>query len=220
MKPNMNRTVIILTVLSLTLSACGSPLSIWGIPQTPTAVSTDPASPLFDPFAVQDDPIIFPTSTSPLAVEAGASQTPTPGGASPLILPTYTPSVDSAPFLYYAQSGDMLSAVASRFGVKENEITSDADLTRTTLLDPGTLLIIPNQITEPTTPNIQILPDAEIVFSLTSADFDIKSFVEDQGGYLSKFRDYLAPPVGSKDMMRLNDWQSKIPSTRADSWFA
>ena len=187
----MNRTFVIFVLLALTLSACGSSPSIWGIPLTPTPDSTNPVAPLFDPFAVQDDPIISPASTSSMAIEAGASQTPTPNGTSPLIVPTYTPSYDSAPFLYYAQSGDMLSAVASRFGVNENEITSDADLTRTTLLDPGTLLIIPNQITEATTPNIQILPDAEVVFSLASADFDIKSFVEEQGGYLSKFRDYL-----------------------------
>ncbi|MDP2777971.1 MAG: hypothetical protein Q8O48_10050, partial [Anaerolineales bacterium] len=187
----MNRAFVILIVLSLTLSACGSSLSIWGIPQTPTPDLTTPTSLLFDPFAVQDDPIIFPTSTPPSLVEASASQTPTPAGISALIVPTSTSSYNSAPFLYYAQSGDMLPAVASRFGVKENEITSDADLTKTTLIDPGTLLVMPNRITEPTTPNIQILPDAEVVFSLTSVDFDIETFVKEQGGYLSKFRDYL-----------------------------
>lgn len=187
----MNHAFVILTILSLTLSACGSSLSIWGIPQTPTPDSTTPASPLVDPFAVQDDPFIFPTSTPSLPVSASASQPPTPDGASPLILPTYTPSYDSAPFLYYAQSGDMLSAVASRFGVKENEITSDTDLTKNTLIDIGTLLVIPNRITEPTTPNIQIMPDAEIVFSVTSADFDIEAFIKKQGGYLSSFKDYL-----------------------------
>ena len=106
-------------------------------------------------------------------------------------MPTYTPSTDAAPFLYYAQSGDMLSAIAKRFGVEESEITSDADLTKTTLIDPGTLLIIPNRIYEPTTPNIQIMPDAEIVFSVTAADFDVESFVKKQGGYLASFRDYL-----------------------------
>ncbi len=187
----MKRAFVILIILSLTLSACGSSLSIWGIPQTPTPDSTNPAAPLFDPFAVQGNPIISPTSNPPSLVEASTSQPPTPDGASLLIMPTYTPSYDSAPFLYYAQSGDMLPAVASRFGVKENEITSDADLTKTILIDPGTLLVMPNRITEPTTPNIQIMPDAEVVFSLTSVDFDIEAFVKEQGGYLSKFRDYL-----------------------------
>src|SRR5690606_33014140 len=94
-------------------------------------------------------------------------------------------------FLYYSQSGDMLSAIASRFSVSEEEIVSDTDLTRSTLLEPGTLLIIPNRINEATTPNIQIMPDAEVVYSATALNFDTKQYVQEQGGYLSTFRDYL-----------------------------
>jgi murein DD-endopeptidase MepM/ murein hydrolase activator NlpD len=130
-------------------------------------------------------------------IETETSYTPTPtvtpNGSFPIIESTVTPPpvYDTAPFLYYAQSGDMLSAVASRFGVQESEITSDADLTKTTLIDPGTLLIIPNRITEAMTPNIQIMPDAEVIFSVTAADFDVKQYVQQAGGYLSKFKDYL-----------------------------
>jgi LysM repeat protein len=174
----MHRNIIILTILSLTISACGASPSIWGIAPTPTPNSSTQTAPLFDPFAVQDDPIIFPTSTPPSLIEAGISNTPTPDGAAPVIEPTYTASADAAPYLYYAQSGDMLSAIAKRFGVEESEITSDTDLTKTTLIDPGTLLVIPNKIYEATTPNIQLMPDAEIVFSVTAADFDIEGFVK------------------------------------------
>jgi hypothetical protein len=85
----------------------------------------------------------------------------------------------------------MLSAVATRFNVNESEIVSDADLTKTTLIEPGTLLIIPNRISEATTPNIQLLPDAEFVYSATALDFDTEAFVKSQNGYLSSFRDYL-----------------------------
>jgi LasA protease len=184
----MHRIFVIIAIMSLTLSACGSSPSIWGVPQTPTPDLPIPVPPLIDPFAIQDDPIIFPTSTPP---SPGAMETPTPDGTTLVIEPTYTPSYDTAPFLYYAQSGDMLSAVASRFGVSETEIISDADLTKTTLIDPGTLLVIPNRITEPTTPNQQIMPDAEIIFSVTAVDFDIEKFVREQGGYLGSFRDYL-----------------------------
>ena len=196
----MHRIILVLTTISLTISACGTSPSIWGIAPTPTPNPSSQAAPLFDPFAVQDDPINFPTSTPPAAtaVIAEASSTPTPNGAAPVILPTYTQSTDAAPFLYYAQSGDMLSAVAKRFGVEESEITSDADLTKTTLIDPGTLLVIPNKIYEPTTPNIQIMPDAEIVFSVTAADFDTEAFVKKQGGYLANFKDYLGS-TGSID---------------------
>ncbi len=187
----MHRNIVILTIISLTISACGTSPSIWGSAPTPTANSSTQAAPPLDPFAVQDDPIIFLTSTPPAGIEAGIPSTPTPDGADPIIEPTYTASAEAAPFLYYAQSGDMLSAIAKRFGVEESEITSDADLTKTTLIDPGTLLVIPNKIYEPTTPNIQIMPDAEIVFSVTAADFDIEGFVKKQGGYLASFRDYL-----------------------------
>ena len=192
----MHRIFALIVILSLTLSACASTPSIWGVLPTPTAGIATQEAPLFDPFAVQDDPIIFPTSTTPPSIATNASSealTPisTPDGAKPVIQPTFTPSIDAAPFLYYAQSGDMLSAVANRFGVEESEITSNADLTQTTLIDPGTLLVIPNRITEPTTPNLQIIPDAEIIYSITAADFNVEEFVKEQSGYLSNFQDYL-----------------------------
>ncbi|WKZ35078.1 MAG: hypothetical protein QY332_15800 [Anaerolineales bacterium] len=44
----------------------------------------------------------------------------------------------------------MLFAIASRFEISENEITTDADLTNNDLLDPDMLLIIPDRISEPT----------------------------------------------------------------------
>ncbi len=189
------RIFAILISLSLTLSACAptTASSLWGVQQTPTPDVVNVYLQPGDPFAIQDNQIIFPTSTTPplLETEAAYTSTPTPNGSSPIIEPTLTPSYDSAPFLYYAQSGDMLSAVASRFGVRESEITSDADLTKTTLIDAGTLLVIPNRITEPTTPNIQIMPDAEIIFSFTSANFNVNEYVQQQKGYLSKFKDYL-----------------------------
>lgn len=170
------------------LSACGAPPSLWGVAPTPTPQEIS-QTPRIDPFAIQDDPIHIATSTRP--VLPLGTETPTPDGTTPVIQPTFPPSVELAPFLYSAQSGDMLSAIASRFGVDKSEITSDADLTKNTLIDPGTLLVIPNRIMEPTTPNIQIMPDAEIIFSVSAADFDIEAFVKEQGGYLASFRDYL-----------------------------
>ncbi len=187
------RFLVFFAILALSVSACAAPAqSLWGVPQTPTPDALNSYAAL-DPFAIQDNPIVFPTSTPPSIEETRAAytSTPTPAVAQVVIASTLTPSYDSAPFLYYAQSGDMLSAVANRFGVAESEITSDADLTKTTLIDPGALLVIPNRINEATTPNIQIMPDAEIIFSFTSANFDTQGYVKEQGGYLSKFRDYL-----------------------------
>ncbi len=193
----MQRIFAIFITGAMIISACGASPSLWGVSNTPTPFASQ-AAPQVDPFAIQDDPIIFPTSTIPPFIETQAAASPTPTSTpektSLQIEPTLTVPAslnDSAPFLYYAQSGDMLSAVAKRFNVSETEIISDADLTKTTLIAPGTLLVIPNKITEATTPNIQLLPDTEFVFSATAIDFDTQAYVLEQGGYLSTFRDYL-----------------------------
>ncbi|NWF63205.1 MAG: LysM peptidoglycan-binding domain-containing M23 family metallopeptidase [Chloroflexi bacterium] len=189
----MQRFLAVLIATTMTISACGTSPSIWGVPSTPTS-SAPSSTPPADPFAGQTEPIIFPTSTIPAFIETNNAFTPAPPstqGATEQPTRTPPPLNDSAPFLYYAQSGDMLSAVAARFNVSESEIISDADLTRTTLIDPGTLLVIPNRIHEATTPNIQLLPDTEFVFSATALDFDTEAFVNSQSGYLSTFRDYL-----------------------------
>ncbi|HRJ76593.1 MAG TPA: hypothetical protein PLX90_11375, partial [Anaerolineales bacterium] len=142
----MPRLVIILIITSLIVSACGNS-SVWGVAPTPTPESAIQQTPPVDPLAGSSDPIIFPTSTTPPQFETQSAYTPTPQIISFEITPTNTSALnDSAPFLYYAQSGDMLSAVSSRFNVNEAEIISDADLTRTTLIDNGVLLVIPNRI--------------------------------------------------------------------------
>lgn len=190
----MQRTIAVFIAVTMTISACGTSPSLWGVAPTPTPYSPQ-AAPQTDPFAGSEDPIIFPTSTIPAFIETENAITPTlaPTEKTPAKTPSETPALlnDAAPFLYYAQSGDMLSAIAERFNVDETEIISDADLSKTTLIDPGTLLVIPNRINEATTPNIQLLPDAEFVYSSASLDFDTEKYVKEQGGYLSSFNDYL-----------------------------
>jgi murein DD-endopeptidase MepM/ murein hydrolase activator NlpD len=206
----MQRTIAtIILVIGISITACNSPsASIWGVPETPTPSFANGEPPLFDPFVVSDNPNIFPTSTTAPAIATQLAFTPTvtPVDMPPLVNPTYTPALDTAPFLYYAQSGDMVSAVAKRFGVEESEIVSDADLTKTTLIDPGTLLIIPNKINEPTTPNVQIMPDAEVIFSNTATNFDVSAYVKEQNGYLAKFRDY----VGSTGWVNGDDAVARL----------
>src|SRR5512145_2504919 len=113
----MQRTFAVLIAVSMTISACGTSPSIWGVASTPTPYSSQTAS-LVDPFSFQDEPIIFPTSTIPPFIATDNAATPeaqpTENSAAQTE-PTLTPPPplnDAAPFLYYAQSGDMLSAVA------------------------------------------------------------------------------------------------------------
>lgn len=188
----MKRSLLFVCLFVLILSSCSTTPSIWGVSSTPTSVLS-PINSSYDPFLFQENPQDYPSPTADPSTDPNL-----PNLSTPSVAATYVLSEDTAPTLYYTQSGDMLSAVASRFGVNEDEINSNADLTGNDLLDPGTLLIIPNRITEPTTPNIQILPDSEIVFSRTAVDFDTEAYVTEQNGYLGTFRDYVGS-TGSLD---------------------
>jgi LysM repeat protein len=112
----------------------------------------------------------------------------TPQEAVPQTTPF--PTSDVPPILYYSQSGDTLPAVAVRFGVDTTEITSAEPLPKADLIDPGTLLVIPERLAG-FGPNAQIMPDSEIVFSVGAADFDIYTFVEEADGELSRYREFL-----------------------------
>ena len=77
--------------------------------------------------------------------------------------------------MYYAQSGDWLPALAVRFGVDVKDITSPKPLSEKGLLNPGTVLIIPDSLDRFThfTPSVRLIPDNELVFPSSAIDFDI-----------------------------------------------
>ena len=133
--------------------------------------------------------LIFPTDR-PLATEGGA---PIGGGGLPEeSFATPTPYLeDSTIRLYDSQAGDTLPVVAVRFAVDVSEITSPVDpLPGESLLPPHTLLIIPNKLAN-TTSQQKILPDSELVYSPSAVDFDIEGYVNQAGGYLSTYREWL-----------------------------
>lgn len=87
---------------------------------------------------------------------------------------------------YQAWSGDTLLAVAKRFGVERDQITSPHPISPEGLLSPGQEMVIPNQIGETPFPGI-LLPDNEIVYSPTTVGFQIDEFIHNAGGYLSTY---------------------------------
>jgi murein DD-endopeptidase MepM/ murein hydrolase activator NlpD len=109
-----------------------------------------------------------------------------------MIIPTAMPPTSGAGqgIFYYTQSGDTLPAIASRFGVASEEITAQIPIPPTNLLDPGTLLVVPDRLGQ-TTPSVRTIPDAEVVFSPASLDFDTSAYADEMGGRLSAYRDYL-----------------------------
>jgi murein DD-endopeptidase MepM/ murein hydrolase activator NlpD len=141
-----------------------------------TFIPTEGGLPVTPQPDVTTTPAVAETALTPLTPTATA----TPENQTPL-----------PPVLYYSQAGDTLPALAARFGVGQDEITSNEIFEVTGFIPAGKLLIIPNRLGE-TGPVDQILPDSEIVFSPSALDFDIEAFVNETGGYLAGYREYMS----------------------------
>lgn len=180
--------------IAIFLSACTEQdASLWGQVPSPT--------PALASVAVGNTPLpadaLIPTITStptitPLAV-LPLPGTSTPGGPNLAPTPTLPPVNTAGPMLIYrTQSGDTLNLVAKRFGVSQPEIISDTILPPAgELLNPGQILLIPNMLVADMTSDERILPDSDVVFSVTAADFDVQNFVLTNNGYLNQYREYL-----------------------------
>lgn len=113
-----------------------------------------------------------------------SSDTATPPAG--LVLLTPTPQA----YQYQAQSGDTLAAVAARFRVRPEDITSPAPLPADRLLNPGQLLFIARRSQELPS-GLRLLPDSEVVFSPSAAGFEVAAYVNEAGGYFSSHYEYL-----------------------------
>jgi len=129
--------------------------------------------------------------------EMPGALTAAPGGTA---FPTITPEVvvrvptssDTPTLIYYAQSGDTLKVLATRFGVSADEIESDKPFAQSGFIRPEHLLIIPNALAGvEQTPKERLLPDSELVYGPSNVGFNVEPFVEQAGGYLSKHRQWL-----------------------------
>jgi len=123
-------------------------------------------------------------ATSQVWVDATATQIPVIAQPRPTLDP------ESTPVIYHAQSGDSLAAVAARFGVDPAAIISPEPIRTEGYLSYNQLLIIPQGLVN-TTAKDRLLPDSELIYSASALDFDIRSFVEEAGGYLSTYEEWL-----------------------------
>ncbi len=192
----MRQTCSLLFALGVLVSACAPVPNLWGTYSTPTADSAPVIYPSREstatPIATRVPATAIGTTPTPL-VEMPMTAAPGPSTALPLSASAPEPSATSngPSVLYYAQSGDTLVGLAARFDVQPPEIHSDASIPEQGLIAPGTLLIIPNRITGPTTPENQLIPDSELVFSATATDFDIAGYITGAGGKLATYKEYL-----------------------------
>jgi LasA protease len=116
--------------------------------------------------------------------------------ATPAPQPTGTPvpppEIDTTDqWVYYAQSGDTVMAVARRFGVPPEQVVSTEYLPPKAMIPIGQLLVIPRKLEENTlSSDERFFPDSEVVFSVSAADFNVADYVYQAGGYLNSYGEY------------------------------
>jgi LasA protease len=129
----------------------------------------------------------------PATLEAGESvypfwdlQTATTGPSLPGSWLTPNPGSTLPNFTYITQPGDTLTALAARFGIAPYQISPQQPATG--LLQAGQQLSISNLLGDPPYPSA-LLPDSAIIYSPSSADFHIDTYIAEAGGYLSTYRE-------------------------------
>lgn len=191
MNSALRKALGLLIIIGMLLSACGN--NLWGTNPgslTPTQVPT------FDPSPTNI--LVLPQTPAPTATDLPRV----------LISPTVavTPGTPSPTIIYSSQAGDSLKAVALHFGVQVSEIVSTSTLPTAGLLNPNTLLVITNRLSQvQTTPRTHIIPDAEVVYSATAVGFDYEEYIKSAGGKFYSFREPLSAALisGTEEIRRM-----------------
>jgi len=202
--------VYFILIGAVLLSGCNLPQNSPPTFIPPLGITATPAQVSYNPAPTQPTaPLPLPTQTRS-ADESGEAGGGEPHSPSPSLSPTPsippsatpeptatlppTPSVELAPILYEAQAGDTLDVVATHFSVRTEDIESPLPIPQSSFINPGQLLIIPQTFIN-TTSDKHLLPDSEFVYSpaTTASDFpqDVVAYVDEMGGYLSRYRGYL-----------------------------
>lgn len=136
----------------------------------------------------------------PLPEAPAATATPVPPDVPPApLLPSPTPTdaiegtfeapaSDEHRWNYPAQPGDTLAAVASRFGVETDQVTSAELIPPEAYIPSGQILTIPNVLGEVTSA-APLLPDEEVIFSHSTVGFETSDFIPRSGGFLSAYEE-------------------------------
>ena len=180
----MKRTIWL--ILVLWLAGCTAAPAAWLPPSGPDSGRLELNSLPVAETAAPAPQVLTQEAATPDATAQWVDRRPQTGRTA---VPSGGPQTGDVPILYYAQAADTLPVVARRFGVDPAEITSADPIPKTAYLTPGQLLFIPTRLGE-TTSAERLLPDSEVVYSPSAADFDTLAFTAQAGGYLSIAREW------------------------------
>jgi LasA protease len=152
-------------------------------------------------------PEMVPTlAAQATAIAALDTATPAPGQPEP----TNPPPVTGQTYQYTAQSGDTLPALASRFAVRPDQISSLQPIPPQGLINPTQKLDIPIVLPPAPYPG-ELMPDTEIVYGPAAADFDVVGYINSKGGYLSTYSEQVeAEKLSGAEIVRRAAVESSI----------
>lgn len=114
---------------------------------------------------------------------------------------------------YTIQSGDTLFSIAQQFDILPELIIEANQLQNPDQLSPGQTLIIPPPNFGEIGPSFKVIPDSELVYGPYSVTFDVKAFVDSQGGYLASYTEEVDGETisGAAVLQRVADDYSSNP---------
>lgn len=190
----MKKSVHILNlacVFSLLLSSCAllepSQWDPYVTPPAPAPGQTGAGNP-FQLYPLLPGASSTPSATPLMVLPMGGTATP---GSEPT--PTMPPINTSGPMLVLkSHNGDTIDIIAKRARVGPQEIISDVNLPPPgVILQPGTLLLLPDRLPPNRAPETLLIPDSEFVLSPASIGFSTHQYVSSANGKLSRHREYL-----------------------------
>ena len=85
---------------------------------------------------------------------------------------------------YTVKSGDTLGNVAQQYGISLEALIAANKLANPDILNVGQILTIPVPDASGIGPSFKIIPDSELVYGPSSAQFDVNAFITAKDGYL------------------------------------
>lgn len=167
----MKRLAGLLLIIAATLSGCYQPGP--GAKEWQASGLTD-SERYFIPTATPADVQVSTNADDPV-------MTPTPN--EPVTLPT----VRADTVQYTVQYGDSLAKIAQQFMVTVSQLIEENGIMNADQIEVGQVLIVPPPVFEMPASSFKIIPDSELVNSLSNAGFDVDEFVKSKGGYLSNY---------------------------------
>ena len=101
------------------------------------------------------------------------------------------PAIRTQTETYIVRSGDTIISIAARYGIGPNTLAEANQLDDPDTINVGLELTIPVPDPMPQGPGNKLIPNSELVYGPSAADFDIQGFIMEAGGYLATYSEEL-----------------------------